>query len=351
MRLLQYPQSFKSHKLSFRNDMYTLSFSPAFIFVLLVGLIFDSTCIVAARAPSVSTVYQFSSVGTWAESIAVRPNGQVLVTRLDVPEIWSIDPVSQTAYLVHTFTGATSTIGITAIGPDIYAVGSGIVDLSTYAATPGSFVIWKVDLRGHRPGVSIIKAIPEGGSLSGLTLFRGGGNSTFILIADTVLGKVWRLNPKTGAYSVALSDSTMQPAAGGPPIGINGLRTVGNKLYYTSSTQQVFCRVTLNQDASAAGPFEVVASGSFQDGFDITGDSTAYITTHPQNTVIKVTPSGDSSVYAGNLNSSALAGSTDAHLGTFRGRQVLFVTTNGGLGAPVNGTFTEPAKVVMIKAG
>lgn len=297
---------------------------------------------------SVSTVYQFPNVGSWIEGIAVRPNGNILVTRTDTPELWSIDPNSHTASLVYTFPNVTSTVGITAIGDDVYAVGTGIIDLSTTVATTGSFVIWKVDLTSDTPQVTTIKAIPEAGSLDGMAYLDRGLN-TNLLIADTLEGVIWRLNPQSGNYSVALNDSSMLPAEGSAPIGVNGVRVVGNYVYYTSSTQQKFCRVAVADDGSAAGPFEVIATGFFQDGFAIAPDGTAYIATHPQNTVVKVTPQGEASVYAGDLNSTEVAGSTDVQFGNC-GYQVIYVATNGAQDSPVNGTFTEPAKVVMIQS-
>lgn len=297
----------------------------------------------------VSTVYQFPSIGSWIEGIAVRPNGNILVTRTDAPELWSIDPEAHTASLVYTFPSATSTVGITTISTDVYAVGSGIVDLATSVATAGSFAIWKVDLRHGKPQVTVIKAIPEGGSLDGITFLQSGKDSGLLLIADTAKGVVWRLDPESGAYSVALSDSTMLPVPGLPPIGINGIRVQGNHVYYTSSTQQKFCRVAVKPDGSAAGPFEIIACGFFQDGLAVAPDGTAYIATHPQNTILKVTPQNHTSVVAGDLNSTAVAGSTDVQFGEYRGQTVLYAATNGALSSPVNGTFTEPAKVVLIQ--
>ncbi|KAJ5884715.1 hypothetical protein N7495_009225 [Penicillium taxi] len=321
---------------------------------LLLGLLINSPTTVSAQSPKVSTIFQFPNLGSWIEGIAVRPNGQLLVTRLDTPEIWSVDPTTQTAYSVHTFPNATSVIGITPIGNDVYAVGAGVVNQSTFAATAGTFVVWKVDLRGRTPSVSVINSIPAATSLSGMAYFEGSNskskNTSLILIADTALGAIWRLNPKTGAYSIAISDASMLPAPYGPPIGINGIRLLGNTLYYTSSTQQEYCSVKLNSDASAASAIQVIASGFFQDGLAITDKGNAYITTHIQNTVIKVTPDGNATVFAGSLNSTAVAGSTDAQFGTYKKKQVLYVTTNGALSSPVNGTFTEPAKVVMIGA-
>jgi hypothetical protein len=39
-------------------------------------------------------VYQFPTKPTWVENIAVRPNGQLLVTLLTSPEVWLINPTN-----------------------------------------------------------------------------------------------------------------------------------------------------------------------------------------------------------------------------------------------------------------
>jgi hypothetical protein len=67
------------------------------------------------------------------------------------------------------------------------------------------------------------------------------------------------------------------------------------------------------------------------------------------NTVTKVYPDGQSEVIAGNANSSVVAGVTAAALGrTELDRNVLYVSDNGGMAAPVNGTYIEGGKITAI---
>ncbi len=79
-----------------------------------------------------SIVYKFDGTDAWAENIAVRPNGQILITRMDNGELWNINPVTKEGILVRKFPASTLT-GITEVRPDIYAVISGQLTLRTRA--------------------------------------------------------------------------------------------------------------------------------------------------------------------------------------------------------------------------
>lgn len=63
--------------------------------------------------------------GTWVENIAVRWNGHLLVTLLNRPEVWEVEPLSGHSELVYSFPEATGTLGIAEIEHDIFAVNVG----------------------------------------------------------------------------------------------------------------------------------------------------------------------------------------------------------------------------------
>lgn len=58
----------------------------------------------------------------WVENIAVRSNGKILVTLINTPQVWQIDPASHIAELVHVFPHAISALGITEYEHDVFAV-------------------------------------------------------------------------------------------------------------------------------------------------------------------------------------------------------------------------------------
>lgn len=322
-------------------------------FTLAVGSLGQSAHLSTEK---VSTVYQFPHNGSWVDNMVFRSDNSLLLTRLDAPEVWSIDTKSGHGELAYEFSNVTSTFGISQIGEDTYAVVAGDFDVETYKPTAGSFSVWKLDFSSYSPGknqmtkreavkASKIADLPEAQALNGMA--RLSENSPLLLISDSPKGAIWKLDMETGKYSVALSDSTMLPSGDGLPLGINGVKALDGYVYYSSTTRQQFCRVQVDRSASAIGPYEVVASGFVPDNFDIASDGTAYIATNTQNSVVTVTPEGRVFLIAGGQLSKDIPGPTSCLLAA--DGTTLYVGTNGGQVAPIMGSFMEPAKVTVIE--
>lgn len=231
---------------------------------------------------------------------------------------------------------------------DVFAVFAAVVTIANASAVPGSFVVWQVDLRSEEPAVSEIASLPEAGLLNGMTVLDS--QTRTVLIADSARGVIWRLNTHTGAYSVALADETMQPAANARvQLGVNGVRVCGRNVYYTSTTQGLFCRVSIDATGSTVSAFDVIASWPISDDFALRPDGSAYVAVNSLNEVIKVASTGETLIVIGSLNSTIVAGATSARFGrTKSDHDLLYVTTSGGQVAPVNGTFTEGGKIVAM---
>ncbi|KAJ5683614.1 hypothetical protein N7462_006779 [Penicillium macrosclerotiorum] len=303
----------------------------------------------------VETLFQFPNNGSWVDNIVLRSNGNLLLTRLDVPEVWSVDTTNGNATLVHSFANATSCFGISEIDDDVFAVVVGNFSTETYQPTAGSFSVQKLSFQDVEDNessrmldhatVSHIAALPDAQALNGMTTFTK--ESRLVLVADSPKGVVWKVNTETGDYSVALNDTTMMPAEGQAlPLGINGLKLLDGYIYYSSTTRMEFCRVKVREDATPAGDYEVIASGFLPDNLDVASDGTAYIATDPQNSVVRISPYGQISLVAGGQLSTQMPGPTSCRL-TEDGK-TLYVGTSGGQVAPVLGTFMEPGKVVKI---
>ncbi|KAJ6089249.1 hypothetical protein N7467_004465 [Penicillium canescens] len=301
----------------------------------------------------VETIFQFPENGSWVDNLVLRSDGNLLLTRLDVPEVWSVNTTSGNATLAYSFPNVTSCFGISEIADDVFAVVVGNFSTKTYKPDAGSFSVQKLDFnktskrRGKRasklPAASRIVALQEAQALNGMTTF----SADLVLIADSPKGVVWKVNTKTGDYAVALNDTTMLPAKGQAlPLGINGLKAIEDYVYYSSTTRMEFCRVKVDADVKPIGDYEVIASGFLPDNMDVTEDGIAYIATDPQNSVVRITPSGQISLVAGGQLSTEMPGPTSARLS--EDRKSLYVGTSGGQVAPVLGTFMEPGKVVKI---
>ena len=125
--------------------------------------------------------------------------------------------------------------------------------------------------------------------------------------------------------------------------GINGLKIRGEHLYYTNAARLAFCRVKLNSDGTAAGPYEVlhVDSGPAYDDFAMSRRGIAYIAHTRGCGLTRSTPVGNASSILEGVNTTV--GSTAAAFSR-DWKETLYVVTSGGLAA---GLF-EPARVLAI---
>lgn len=288
----------------------------------------------------------------------MRSSGELLLTLVTTPDLYQLDPFSPTeATLVHRFPNATGLAGIAEIQPDIFAVIVGNWSAKTFTTTNGSYSVWKVDLRSFicddngriisEPAVSKITDIPEASFFNGMTLLAP--FSPYLLIADSGLGVVWRLNYLTAEYIIALDNSLMKPVPNSLNIvlGINGVHTRDGYLYFTNSFQYLFARVPISAQGTHTGAYEVVAHSGPSDDFTFDIEGNAYITQDPGDALEQVTPQGKVTVLAGNTNSTILEGDTAVAFGrTWRDFDTLYITTNGGIAGLVAGTSVVGGKVL-----
>ncbi|KAJ7470181.1 hypothetical protein B0H11DRAFT_2041733 [Mycena galericulata] len=322
---------------------------------LLLLSVFSSLTAVFARLP-VTQIYHNPLPGTWLENLAVRPNGQILATRLDIPELYQItpDPHNPNPTLIYTFPSALGALGIAELPatPDVYAVLVGNFSLATVSSQPGSYSIWRVDVRPSRPIVSKIADIPSAVLPNGMVSLSAAENA--LLVSDSTLGNIWRFDLATHAYEVVIDDPLMKKVLPSVGEGVNGIRLHGEYLYFINSYAPLLARVPIHPNGTANGKGTIVAyapagEGSFDD-FAIDEEGTAYVASGVGNAITKVTAAGVASVIAGNLNSSEIASPTSVAFGrTEWDRWTIYVTTGGGLEAPINGTAVVGAQLVAVK--
>jgi hypothetical protein len=308
------------------------------------------------RAPkptaAARVLYQFPNL-TSLENIAARSNGHLLVTPLTSSSLYSLDPsFPKVANLVHTFPNATSLLGITEYEPDVFALVSG--------ADPEDpsipWVIWSIDfnqcLKGTKtPLVRKIATLPKALFLNGLTNLAPG--SPWILAADSQLGLVWRINVKTGAVNVAISDPLMAPVTEfGIALGVNGVHIFQSHLYFTNIFLQggFFAKIPIDpRTGEALGKATIVARNGLCDDFVIDSKGDAWVTQNLLNGVQVIKPNGSVRVAIGGVNDTIVEGVTGAVFGrTLKDRNVLYVSTNGGSAVPVPGTFRVGGTVVAV---
>jgi hypothetical protein len=125
--------------------------------------------------PAVRKIYEFPNE-TWIENIAIRSNGNLLLSLFNVPQLYELDmlPLApSSAKLLHTFPFTTGLAGIAEIQPDVFAVLAGNWSLETFSTTLGSWSAWKVDFhRGNEnvPAISKIADLMKASFADGMTL-------------------------------------------------------------------------------------------------------------------------------------------------------------------------------------
>lgn len=225
----------------------------------------------------------------WAEGLALRPNGDALVSRVDQPELFTIELASAARAnggggddngnefdalrprTIHTFDDANGVFDVCRLPGggggrakgEEYAVLSGFADFAKPdAASFHTFVLWRVVLQpgGDRvpSQVSKIAELPDTGVPVGLESF-----GSLILLADAGKGCIWKIHVPTGKVSVFLEDPTMQPHAG-DAFGVNRIKVRGGYLWYTNTGTGTLSRVPVRSsedDIQAVGPVEPIADG------------------------------------------------------------------------------------------
>ncbi|KAI2610512.1 hypothetical protein GGR54DRAFT_369406 [Hypoxylon sp. NC1633] len=317
-----------------------------------------------AKLPA-KTIFQFNETGTWLENLAVRPNGDLLLTMLSPSaSIWTLKRPYSSApspALLHTFDNATGVGGIAETTPDTYVVvaaafsGPGQPIAGTAAAYSVSFQP-QTHNPNHgpaspSPSVHKIADIPEAQLLNGVASV----GSTTVLIADSYAGVLYRLDTANGHYAVILRVPELSAPTGATlPFGVNGLKVHANHVYWSNSGTTTLYRVAIDAygypapaPATKTVQVQTVAKldAPFIDDIAIDVRGVLFAATNADNKVDAVRPDGTVSTVVGGAADDTVAGDTAVAFGrTPLDRGVIYVTTSGTL--PGGGT--EPAKVVAV---
>ena len=115
-----------------------------------------------------------------------------------------------------------------------------------------------------------------------------------LLVADSILGRIWAVDPKRGRLALWLDAPEFKPDPTGKDQrpGVNGLKVFRDALYASNSFTGRIYRIGLKADgAPAAGAVSIVADIGHVDDFVVKDDGTIFAATHA-NTVLSITPEG-----------------------------------------------------------
>ena len=223
--------------------------------------------------------------------------------------------------------------------------------------------MWEAKFDSYKstaPAVHEIANVPAAKFLNGVIPLPG--RPEILLIPDSQFGLLFRLDTRTGKSEVIAERPEFKPyperqnkTVG---FGINGVRIRDGYLYFSNSNLVTIFRVAITRDGYIAqkgkAQVEVYAdlgvATNFVDDFTFSDDGALWAVSNDGNTIVAVSPGGKNiQEAAGASDQLTIAGGTAGAFGRAKDdRNVLYVSTAGGLDAPVNGTVVEPGKVVAV---
>lgn len=309
----------------------------------------------SSSSPAARVVWEPSNPA-WLECITERRNGDLLITRFDTGQIWSVSTNTSEPMLVYEFSnssGVNSALGITEYQDDVFAVNAG----QTQGGLPvrGSWGLWTVDLRGWHPdrkqlpAVTLIAKIPNAAFLNGLTALnpatthgprsQGVEAKPFFLLADSSVGTIYGLDlaNKTPSIFYSNPDLLAPPADAPVPAGLNGIELPPVRkpeyVYFSAGLRGTFYRLKLANNAAAVAhnaEMELLTDGyETLDDFALEADGTAYLATSGGNKIVRLSPGGNQTIVA----QGDIVASSTAVLLTRRGSTKILYVTSGTRGS------------------
>ncbi|KAI0536363.1 hypothetical protein GGR58DRAFT_396107 [Xylaria digitata] len=256
---------------------------------------------------------------SWFEGFVVRPNGKVLATRLDQPELYTFVAEDQDAVpqLVCTIPDCNSLINICTIPgyDDEYFVLCSTADLEV--VTHKDAWLWRVIMNSDDsipPKLIRVTSVPDEGYCLGVQAV----SDRVVLLPDGRTAVIWHMDTKTGEKTIFADDESMKRGNGEAFFGVNRLQIIDNWVYFTNSGGGKLCRLPVEFDPSheetgirTAGPVQTIVDDlpSHLDGMAVSpGQTHAYVASHIDGHLHKVqidpeTGKGTSQIILSSLDS------------------------------------------------
>ncbi|PHH79095.1 hypothetical protein CDD82_2612 [Ophiocordyceps australis] len=283
------------------------------------------------------TVTQFP-VGVWIENIAVRSNGNLVLTSLTPnASVYQVsNPASSSARtsLLFSIDTVSGLLGIAEVAPDVFVIAGG--NTSDTGGVKGSFNVWTFDMKASAPKPTLHAFLPDAILLNGIATLPGRNDT--VLISDSTAGLVWRVNIANGEHDIAFDLPEMaSPAKNNSGLGVNGIHVHNGALWWTNHDTFKLYSIAISPDGSPApgakptvvATLPVTALDDFI--FGPAKADTAWVTTNDDNRVFATNANGDSVLVAGAPDAVTVATATACQFGrSCRDANVLYVSTGGG---------------------
>ena len=236
---------------------------------------------------------------SWFEGFVIRPNGKVLATRLDKPELYTFvaDDPDAIPQLLCTLPDCNSLVNLSSIPgcEDEYFVLCSTADLEK--VSQANVWLWRVVMGSDDsvpPKTIRVTSVPDEGYCLGVKAV----SDRVLLLPDGRTGCIYHLDTQTGKMTVFADDESMKSGTGEGFFGVNRLQIVGNFVYFTNSGTGTLCRIPVEFDPAhadvairPAGPVQIVSDDlpSHLDGMAVAPDqSHAYVASHIDGHLHKV---------------------------------------------------------------
>jgi hypothetical protein len=306
----------------------------------------------------------------WFEDLAVRPNGDLLITECltgaalhtVVSPSRPFPPAATAGFCTLANLTSTATNCLSAfaeVAPDRF-VTAGVLLRGPSAAVPGTAKAFAVDFRGGGRRRSDGPHVEELGPVPGVVLPLGVAalDADTVLIGDSATGTVraFSLRSRTLGPELLAVPEMAPPAAAGAVIGMVDIKVRAGYLYFSNGLHNGAWRVRINRGGRpvpGASVERVVGGLGYtwieRVAFDDRQGDRLWSSTMPNNSVVVTERTGRNTYALGANNSIVAAGVTGLGFGrTVRDRETLYACTNGGLLIPVNDKVVEPGKVSRI---
>lgn len=314
-----------------------------FTLLPLAGLVELAACGKGGTPPTLTQIYQYPD-DTFIENLLSLPSGEILLSTFASGDLVSIDPRAPTPTprtLARLGDDATGLTAIVRLPFNQYAVAGGTY--MPFGFVNNTMALHVVKLGTAASAGAVVASIPVPGTtmMNGLAALP---HRPFTLLsADSVEGRLLRIDTLTRRVDVAWADPAF--ATGGTPetrLGINGIKIVGDWLYFTNSGQGTFSQVRIDRDGNRAGNVQVIArlpapanvTYAFDD-FDFDRCGNAYVAMH-SSWIVKISPGGELTTVAGGGQGPANAPAIKAptSVSTAADGKSVYISTGGDFLAP-----------------
>ncbi|KUI74134.1 hypothetical protein VM1G_09670 [Cytospora mali] len=272
----------------------------------------------------------------WFEGFALRPNGHILVSRLDEPILYTFDAEDKEAdpQELHTFSNATGLINLCPLHGrhDEYAVISGRPDIDAMDFNNRDYSVWRVAIA---PDSSVTVTKLADLDDYGFSLGIIPASEHTLLVADSFRNRICALDIATGVSSVLVEDESMK-AVEGEAFGLNRLRIAKDFVWFTNTSAGTLSRFPISihgPSIKATGPVQILCEDiEHCDGLAVAEDASAAWTASMANGwlwQVDIDKEGDDVFATTLVVKEDMYSPTAVELAYANGKPKLYVVCNG----------------------